>query len=151
MELEIAGLMDRPSVDLPIPRKLQRLHEYQDRLKNFETDICSVQAYDTCEGPIGYFGDIVVSLEKSDSSTEPSMEGGHGEVHSYDTVKVGHVSPTANNQLDIVWWTFRLSHPATRFHVDLSGNLLLVYLRDRMLVDNMEFEPYVLLLLYPFD
>ena len=141
MELEIAGLVDRPSVDLPVSEKLQRLHEYQDRLKNIQSDICNAKAYDSCSGPTRYIGDLIISLERSDGSDESNAGDAGGEVRSYDTVKVGHVNPTASNQSTIVWWSFHLPHPVSIFDVDLNENSLLVYAKEQAWDDNLEFKP----------
>ncbi len=141
MELEIAGLVDRPNVDIPVSEKLQRLHDYQDRLKNIKSEICNAHSYDTCSGSTRYIGDLVISLERSDGSNESHVEGAGGQVFPYDTVKIGHVNPIASNQSTINWWNFRLPHPASIFDADLGKNYLLVYLQDHAVDENLEFKP----------
>lgn len=124
MELEIAGMVDRPSVDLPVTVKLQRLLEYQDRWKSIEAadELSSVNAHDECFDHPRYFGDLIICVRS------------HGP--DQGCVKLGHVTPVTANESVINWWTFFVPSLAGSYEVDVRENVLLAYSAEPFRGDN---------------
>ncbi len=124
MELEIAGLVDRPSVRLPVTERLELLKEHQQRMKDpgrrtGRPDVAWPRK--PGGGPTQLFGDILL------------MPYTAGSGPPYDTIDVGHIQPlTLNRDEPIRWWTIHTPRPFSIFFADPSQDVLVLQDRTRL-------------------
>ncbi len=112
MELEIAGLADRPAVDLPVPEKIERLRRRQEALKNPDRTLLKVGAKELRES-VHYDGDIIIRW----STTEPRPR-------SIDVGQVCNTSP--GSKASVKWWALGLPCPLKKFALNIAEGVLVL-------------------------
>lgn len=116
MELEIAGLVDRPSVRLPITERLERLKVHQQLMKDpgCRTGHSTIPWPGKPGGFAQLFSDIIVVPYSSSLSKFPS----------FDTIDVGHIQPAGvQGDEPIRWWTIHTPCPFFRVFGDPAQDI----------------------------
>ncbi len=117
MELEIAGLVDRPSVELPISEKLERLRRRQETTKNLDRHLLKVTRNARGLNNLFYEGDLVIR----------SAQGPY--VCSVDVGQVCNDS-SGEREASIEWWTVGLPCPPKKLCVNLVEGVLVLLEND---------------------
>ncbi len=107
MELEIAGLVDRPSVDLPIYEKLEQLKLRQEGTKDLRRGILKVHANQDTEN-VYYSGDLIFRWARHQDPGALSS-----------SVDVGQACGGF-----IKWWTICVPCPLKRFSVNITEGVI---------------------------
>lgn len=138
IELEIAGMIDRPEVALPTTTKLQQLLQYQDRWRTEGIFYAKVTTKRDSDSPVYYLGDLIVlPVAEEQSGAEPC----------YKTIKIGHVQPSfisgtgGGTHPSIQWQEYELQSPVSNFDIDPIQNTLLGWLQisTGIISDHLEY------------
>ena len=126
MELEIAGLVDRSSIELPVTAKLSHLKAYQEAFKSTQKTLWRTSFNKGFS--LVYSGDVGFVLSHTsipeDLRDHPLL---------YDTIDVCHVPPASfshDTPCCCEWWTIHATCPFTSISADPSQDLVILYDAD---------------------
>lgn len=128
MELEIAGLIDRPSVQLPVTDRLKLVKIRQQRFKDPE---CRTNRPNITWPRKSGAGStkLVCDLLFVPYTTGPRMV-----TFCFNTIDVGHirsVNPSPDGGEPVRWWTIHPPHPFSYFTADPSQDVLVLLEHSR--------------------
>lgn len=131
MELEIAGLVDRPSVSLPVTERLELLKIHQSRMKDpgCRTDRPTIPwPQKPHSGHVELVGDLFF-VPYSTTSEDTFV--------LFDSINIGHLKPIVPEGEDPVrWWTIQAPHPFYSLSADPSQGI--IALANRRFRDTLQ-------------